>query len=174
MKNLNLENVKEREEFKRLTAGGYICQITKVVDAHDKEYLKIEYDIAEGDFKGHYKELFEAKSFWGGSFIRSYKESALPLFKSFTTAVENSNYGFKFNYDESKLVGKLIGLVLAEEDYKKKDGTVGTKLYVASCRTIKQIREGDFKIPEPKKLAVTAQETADYMQMLSATEELPF
>lgn len=91
MKNLNLENVQEAKDFTPVPPDGYICRITSVEDVPDKEYLRVEFDIAEGDFKGNYQTLYENKGFWGGSFVRSYKEKALPFFKSFTTAIENSN-----------------------------------------------------------------------------------
>lgn len=79
----DLTNVQAAGEYTKLQPGGYICQITKVEDFSEKEYLKIEYDIADGEFKKYFKELSEKFNFWGGNFIRSYKDSALPFFKAF-------------------------------------------------------------------------------------------
>ena len=141
MRDLGLANVQEAQEFKRLTTGAYICKITAVEDVEDKEYLKVEYDVAEGEFKDYYKDLYEKKNFWGGKLIRSYKESAKPFFKSFIVAVENSNSGYKFDNDEKKLVGKLVGLVLGEEEYKKQDGTIGTRLYVTRTIQVNDVKK---------------------------------
>ena len=50
----NYNNIDPNEggSFGNLPEGGYVCVITKVTDKPDKEYLEIEYDIAEGDFAG--------------------------------------------------------------------------------------------------------------------------
>ena len=154
MKKQNWDAVQEASEFERPVPGAYIAKIVRVEDNEEKEYLKIEWDFAEGKFKGYYKDLFEARDFWGGSFIRSYKEKALPFFKAFKTCLEASNRGYFF--DEERLDdmrGKLIGIVLGEEEYKKNDGSVGKRLYVAQVRTVKAIQDGDCKVPELKKLA---------------------
>ena len=123
MRNLGLENVQEAQEFTKLQPDGYICIITGVQDKTDKKYLEICYDIATGDRKNHFYNLYKQFGSWPNSGIirRSYKQKALPFFKSFITAVENSNYGYKFNYDEKKLVKKIFGAVLAEEEYGNQD-----------------------------------------------------
>ena len=52
--------------------------------------------------------------------------------------------------------GKRIGIVLGEEEYQKRDGSVGNRLYVSAVRSVKAIQAGDFKVPPLKKLAVSA------------------
>ena len=56
--------------------------------------------------------------------------------------------------------GKRIGVVLGEEEYRKEDGTVGTRLYVAAVRSVKAIQDGDFKVPALKKLGSPNQPAA--------------
>ena len=150
----------EAQEFKRLGIGGYVCTITAAADVPIAEsgkgdYLKLEYDIAEGEFKNYYTDLFNNKNFWGGNFIRSYKQGALPFFKAFVTALENSNGNYTFDWNEKNLVGKKIGLVLAEEEYPANDGNIKTRLYVCQTRSVDVIRKGDFKIPDKKCLPKT-------------------
>ena len=151
MKNINWNEVPDPVDLPRLVPGGYVCKITVATDEPKKEYLKLEYDIAEGEFKGHWNELYKSKGFWGGTFFRSYKEKALSMFKGFLTAVKESNPGFVFNNEEKRLEGKLVGLVLGEEEYRKNDGSDGTRLYVAAIRSVDKIRSGDYTVP-PKKL----------------------
>lgn len=153
MKQLNLANVEEAKEFERVVPGGYICGITQVKDVPEQEYLLIEYDIADGPKKNYYRQLNEAKGFWGGKFVKSYKEKALPFFKAFITAVERSNAGYMWDNDETKLKRKLVGLVLGEEEYRKNDGSIGKRLYVDQIHSVDKIRSLDYKIPELKKLA---------------------
>ena len=151
MKNdINWNEVPEQTDFEKVVPGGYVCKITSVEDVPEKEYLKIEYDIAEGTFKGYYEGLYKAKAFWGGKFIKSYKETARSFFKAFFTAVEKSNNGYKWDNDETKLKGKLIGLVIGEEEYEKKDKSIGKRLYVDKPRSVDEIRKGNFTIPEFK------------------------
>ncbi len=155
----NYENVQASSgEFARPTAGGYICKIINVEDVPVNEqgkgdYLRIEYDIADGEFKDYYKEQNDR---WGGnwnaSFIRSYKEKAQGMFKHFINCVEQSNNGFVWDWNEKGLVGKFVGLVLGEEEYENKKGEIKTKLVVKDVKTPFEIKEGNFKIPPTKKL----------------------
>lgn len=152
MKAIDLSNVQEAQEFERVKPGGYVCVITNVEDFPDKEYLRIEYDIADGNLKDYYRTLYNNRGFWGASTIKSYKDSALPFFKGFITAVENSNSGYHWDNDESKLVGKKVGFILGEEEYEGRDGDVKTRLYVANIRSVQSILANDFKVPALKQL----------------------
>lgn len=173
-KNINWDNVQEAQEFPKVVPGGYVCRITSVEDVEDREYLKIEFDIAEGELTGHYTELYKAKGFWGGSFIRSYKETARPFFKAFKTAVEESNPGYKFNNDESTLIGKYIGLTIGTEEYEAKDGSAKTRQYVDKARSVAAIRSGDFDIPEDKLLKKPSENNGPVPANDVSLADLPF
>ena len=113
----------------KLPAGGYVIRITKAEDVPGKEYLLVEYDVAEGEYAGHYKDLEDRFGFWGGSFVRSYKPKARGFFKAFLDALEASNnitLATPNGVDEQRLVGLLCGVVLGEEEYIGNDGTVKT------------------------------------------------
>lgn len=144
-------------EFKRLPAGGYIVKITAVENKDDKEYLNITFDIAEGEFKGFYEDEWGKAHPYAHSFIRSYKEKALGMFKGFLKAVDASN-GTKFEerakkgFPEGELVGKLVGVLIGYEEYCTNRGDVGERTRVSGTRPVEAIRSGDFKVPELKKL----------------------
>lgn len=151
----NWDEIQEREpgEFSRPGPGGYIARIVNVDDVEEKEYLRIEWDFDEGEYKGCNAETFQRAGFWPTPLFRSYKETALGFFKAFKTSVEASNRGYVFDCARpSALAGKLVGVVLGEEEYRKSDGTVGTRIYVAQVRSVKAIQSGDFKVPERKRL----------------------
>lgn len=156
MKKVNLTNVEEATDRKSLPAGGYICKFTKVEDNEDRNFLYLEFDIAKGEFEGYYQGLSDSRGFWGGKCWRSYTEKALPLFKRFCSCVNKSNNGFIFdgdtNTDEQTLVGKLIGLVLCEEEYIGNDGNLKTRLYVDREYSVEDIISGNFKVKDLKKL----------------------
>ena len=151
MKNVNWDEV--QDEVKRAAPGGYAVKIVRVEDNEQKEYLQVEWEFAEGELKGTNQETFNRFGFWPMPFFCSYKEKALRFFKGFKTAVEMSNRGYQFRNDPQSLVGKYLGVVLGEEEYRANDGSIKKRLYVAEKRSGKAIRDGDFKIPELKKLA---------------------
>ena len=77
------------------------------------------------------------------------------MFKGFVNAVENSNKGFKFDFDEKKLVGKQVGIIVGLEQYLNQKGQVRERTYVSAVRSVDTIKKGDFKVPELKKLDPT-------------------
>ena len=82
------------------------------------------------------------------------------MLKSLTTAVENSNANFKFNMDESKLIGKKIVGVFGWEEYEKQDGTIGVVTKLTQIRSIDKLN--DIKIPKVKKLDGTFVDYNEY------------
>jgi hypothetical protein len=74
------------------------------------------------------------------------------MFKHFTNCIEQTNTGYAWDWNEKGLVGKFVGLVLGEEEYIGNDGGIKTRLYVKDIKTVEQIKSGDFKIPEIKKV----------------------
>lgn len=168
----------------------YICKILKVEDVIEKEYLKIAFDIADGEQKGLFKKAFDTdnredkKWPYVGIGYRSYKESAKRFFASFITAVEKSNPGFKFDFDEQKLVGKLFVANFRIEEYlsddydDEGDQIIKSSIKCAEYRSIPALKEGNVKVLAPKLLEEKAGTTHDPLYHESqvnttATVELP-
>lgn len=158
----NWENIKESNGFEKLPVGGYIIKILNVQDVAEKEYLKVSFDIADGEYKGFFKKQYDEDNRgedkkWpnAGSFVRSYKSTAESMFKGFVNAVENSNKNFKFDFDEKKLVGKQVGIIVGMEQYLNQKGQVRERTYVSAVRSVDTIKKGDFKVPELKLLDAT-------------------
>lgn len=172
MKNINWGDVKD--EIKRPVPGGYAAKITRVEDHEDREFLKIEWDFADGEYKGTNQETFTAFNFWPYSFVASYKDTALRFFKGFKTAVENSNPGYVFKNDPQSLVGKYVGVVLGEEEYMSNTGELKTRLYVAEKRSGQSIREGDYSIPPLKRMKAKYAEPQNFAVLEGETDDLPF
>ena len=162
MKKQNWDAIEERQEgsFDRPEPGAYIARVCRVEDNEDKEYLYIEWDFAEGAYQGYNQETYDRAGFWPTALFKSYKQKALPFFKAFKTCLEVSNRGYRFDETHlERMEGKLFGIVLGEEEYLKKggDGTVKTRLYVAQTRSVKAIQDGDFTVPELKRLKLSGQ-----------------
>lgn len=162
----NWENIQESTTFKRLKPSGYVCKILKVEDYPDKEYLKIYFDVNGGEDKGYFKSQFEKDTRkerkWpnAGTFIRSYKDSAASMFKGFINAIEKSNKGYQWNFDEKTLVNKVVGLIIADEQYQNQKGQVRVRNYVAAVRSVETIEKGEYEIPALKELTTTKATTA--------------
>ena len=69
--------------------------------------------------------------------------------------------------------GKLVGIILGEEEYQANDGSIKTKLVVSKFTSIDKIRDGDFEIP-PKKLLNSSAIPAVYTAPINDDEDLPF
>ena len=140
-------------QYERLAPGGYILKITEVRDEEDKQRLVYLYDIAEGPEKGRYAtEKMEFRH----SFYAYYTEKAVGLFKSFIQAIDETNgtelgKTVENGLNEQLLVGKLLGAVIAYEEYDATDGTTKQRPYVSRYLTADKVRQGAFKIPELKR-----------------------
>lgn len=180
----NFENVKANDgELNKPIAGGYIC---KIIDVENVElnpntnkgnYLKIAYDIATGDFANYYKSQFDRfGGDWYAKFIRSYKETAIGMFKHFINCVEASNEGFVWDWSEKELIGKYVGLILGEEEYKNSNGEIKTKLIVKNIKTVDEIKNNDFKIPTLKRLNITGLDPLNGLKPIGTDDlsDVPF
>lgn len=162
----NWENIQESTSFKRLTPNGYIVKLLNIEDHPDNEYLKIYFDIVKGDDKGYFKKQYDGDTRkerkWpnAGTFIRSYKDSAASMFKGFINAIEKSNKGYQWNFDEKTLVNKVVGLIIADEQYQNQKGQVRVRNYVAAVRSVETIEKGEYEIPALKELTTTKATTA--------------
>lgn len=151
----------EGGEFPRPAPGGYIGFIFDYEDVEHAptpdgkdQYLRIMWEFYDGPFKGYNRDTYKRLGFLPGfaTFIRSYKDSALPFFKAFKTCLETSNRNYQFRtdrLDDMKL--KYIGIVLGEEEYRANSGEIKKRLYVAQVRSVQAIQKGDYKVPELKK-----------------------
>ncbi len=161
MKKINWQEVSEikmGEAFQKLPVDGYICAITKVEDVPEKEYLKFEYDIGVGEYKGFFKKQYDADTRnpkkWSGTFNQLYREGkSQEFFKGMLTAFANSNTGWNWDgEDEQYFKNKKIGLIMREEEYLSNKGELRTRVVVDFPHSVDKIKSGDFKIRELKKL----------------------
>lgn len=156
-------------EFSSLPAGGYVCKVFYAELSKSKAgnlMLVLFLDVAEGDFQGHFKAAadrvknFDASKQWDNSGI--YRQLVLsadgkvaPFFKGLLTCLEKSNPNLKVNltsFEPSILRGCLCGFVFAAEEYSKKNGDIGTRTFAKFPRSVDDIRNGKFTVPELKKM----------------------
>lgn len=148
----NWENITpSRGEGRKEIPGGYIVRITYVEDVKDKEYLRVEWDYAEGELAGAHKECYDNYGFWPAPMFRSYKQKAAGMFKAFIEAVGQSNQGFAWDWDEKKLVGKWIGIVTREEEYTSNSGELKTRIVVDQVLPAVDILNNNYTVRPTKR-----------------------
>lgn len=154
------------EGFKNPVAGGYKLGILnaemKLSKESQRPMMVLKLDIGDGEFKNYYREL--SVKLKKDCFLRVYQivgGESLSRFKGLITAIEHSNNGFKFNFDENTLNKKFVGAMLGEKQYYNQAGELKSLLEVSFLCSVERALSGTLKIPEPKKPSGRAPITSD-------------
>ena len=176
-------------EGESLPKGGYVCKIlnAQVKEGKNGQYIQIAYDIAEGEFEGYFKKIFDAKKDenkkWSTYFFLNIPKDdgsekdgwTKRSFKTFTNALEDSNEGYHFDWDETKFKNKLIGGLFHYEEYQRQDGKVGRSTKMKNACSVAKIHSGNYKLPDDKLLKPAASVPTDFMNIpADVDEEIPF
>lgn len=172
----------------RLPAGGYICKILKAwceTTPNGSEQLVLALEIAEGNYAGFIKKQFDGRkannpnAAWPcifKQFTLGTDGQTNPFFKGMLKSIEESNAGYRWNWQEATLANRLIGMIFREEEFEANDGSIKTVVRPAFPRSVERIRNG-VDVPEIKRLN-NARSNANTMQNAGFTEvndnELPF
>lgn len=155
--------------FKSLPADGYICLIRHIEETKSaKGYpmLKVALDIAEGDYKDYFLNLFQVRK-EKDPMTAKYPNDGIKYvmledssgrcsraFKSFCGALEKCGYTIwdsKDNFLIDNITGKLIGATFGrEESYWN-----GNYYWNTKCQffcTVDDIKNGNFRVPEDKPM----------------------
>lgn len=181
----DFDKVEEKKNFEPLKAGPYVCKIIQAVDVPDKEYIRVEFDIIHGDSKGYFQAIYDASKAneggkepkWRGMLIRSYKTSALPFFKAFITAVEKSNQGYKWNWDEKTLKDKIVAVNFREEEYVNMQGERACIVKPFEFRSIEAFKAGKVEVAPLytlEKQHIPAPESEKTVVSKEVEDQLPF
>lgn len=158
------EQTKGYSDSQQLPRGGYVCKIigAKPIETKFGQSIKVAFDIAEGEYAGYYQEKYDAKrdedKKWPGTFLLNVPTDdgsqqdgwTKRKFKTFTTALEDSNPGYHFDWDEQKFINKMIGFVFNYREYIGNDGAAHMTPNVAASTSIEKIRSGGFTIPKDR------------------------
>lgn len=146
----------------RLPAGGYICKILKAwceTTRSGAEKLVLALEIAEGEFAGYAKKQYERRksnnpnATWPCIYdVFTLRDGETnPYFKGMLKCVEESNAGYKWNWQEATLANRLVGMIFREEEFLAQDGSVKTTVRPAFARSVERIRNG-VDVPEIKRV----------------------
>lgn len=147
-------------DFEVLSLGGKTCRIISAKEEKSKngnDMLSVEFDIDEGENEDYYKRRFEestkADKKWSGvhrTMLYDNKGNTNKFFKGFIASIEESNKGFKWDWKEAELKGKLFGGVFGREQYENSNGELKMTTKLRQVRSIEKIK--DAEIPEDKLL----------------------
>ena len=164
---------KGMEDFKNLPIGAYECVIKDARINHNeengKDTLKISIDIASGEYKDYFLKSYENDTRidkkWNNNAVKylSYTGDNVAFFKGFIKTIENSNIGYIWDWDETKLKGKKVCGVFQYEEYEKQDGTKGIKVRLTKFRSLGKLK--DIEVSDSvKMLDGTYKSYDDYME----------
>lgn len=173
IENWNEIEAKGMDDFRGLPIGAYECVIMDARVNHNeqsgKDTFKVSVDIASGEFKDYFRKMYENDTRidrkWNNNAVKylSYTGDNIAYFKGFLTVVENSNQGYKWDWDETKLKGKKVCGVFQYEEYEKQDGTKSVKVRLNKFRSLDKMK--DIKEPtQVKMLDGSYVEYEDYMK----------
>ena len=191
----NWESVKAPSVRESLPEGGYICVIKNAEvrqTVTGSEMLAISFDIAEGEYKGFYLNDYRAQQredkYWAGV-IRYFlpKEDGSEKddftksrFKAFINAIEDSNPGYHWDWDETGLKNNKIGMITRNEEWEY-NGNSGFKVRPFMFIDTGRIKEGKYKLPDTKYLnggqpagQAAEQTKPDNFSAVDDDDDLPF
>ena len=142
------ENAKESTGgASSLPCGAYVCRIHDAKDFPEKQYIMIEYDIADGEYKDYAAETAERAGFWPLKAWLSYKDKAVCMFKGRIKAIESANPNWTFDFTDRGMIGKLFYATVVEEEYTKSNGSIGTRNNLDRMLKYDEYKAGKFKVP---------------------------
>lgn len=142
--------------FPQMEPGWYPCVILKAEATQTPwgvDSVTFSFDIIDGAFVRFYEKDYKAQTTepkrWRGTLEQAIDDKGLPYFKGLITAIEESNPGFKFDLDETKLKGLKVGIGFRKEWYEKN----GEDKYVVKAfafRDIQKVISGELETPKDK------------------------
>lgn len=177
----------EQSTYETLPKGAYVIKFLDAKEEPKKNdngsHLKIAFDIAEGDYAGFYQNLYnndtrEDKKWNNDAYLYitapddNSEQWIVDNFNKFMTAVEDSNEGYHWNWEESTLKGKLVGAKFYIEQSEYNDNIYDhtkAKWFIAA----QKVRDGKYgKLPNDKLIEKTNAGSSINAEI--SEEECPF
>lgn len=139
-------------------AGCYVARIlaARVAETFGRQTIELMMDIEEGEYKGRYQEIFkDQKERFGdnakykGIFrltppVDGDEEWRRSAFENNLWCVQESNPGYKWDWEEQRLPGKLVGINVRNRLYTYNDQDRATT-EICRFETVADVRSGKVK-----------------------------
>lgn len=149
-----------------LPAGGYVDKIMKAEEiAYDwGRVLLLSVDVAEGEQREFFAKDYKAQDGedrkWRGTYrLNIPKDDGTEkdgwtkrTFGNAMWAIEASNPGYHWDWNEAALKGKLVGALYRNKEWEY-DGKTGWTTECCALTDVDSIRSNSFKMPKDKPLA---------------------
>ena len=161
-------------------AGAYVAEIKNVnviepTDRNPRTVLELIVDISEGEYTHRYKDLFdENKNRFGDANYRGTFRITVPTeqddeednwvkrkFEDQMWAIQESNPGYAWDWDEKKLKMKKVGISVRNRIYEY-NGKTRSTTEIGRLEIVQDVRDG--KIKPMKDRDQTQNKTADSAQ----------
>lgn len=166
------DKAKAFTESTQLPPGAYVVKIlnTKVESFDWGQRLVLQIDIAEGDLKDFFKNQYDAQQQedkkWKGSYRRTVPTGdgserdnwSMRSFKADMNAIEDSNNGYAWDWDENSLKGKIVGALFNRKEFVNGSGEVITFTQCKRLIAADNVRSGHYKLPKDDLLKEKPQE----------------
>lgn len=185
----NWDSIKEvGGTIENLPSGAYVCEIKQAEEKSNRNggtRLEVSFDVCEGDYKNWFMEDWKSQDredkFWRGIINQNvpneYSDKfdlQCRFFKRFTNAVEASNPGYHWDWNEASLKGKKVGVVFGEYERESQRGTRFMATRADSVCSVEEVRNGKAKVPAPKMLAGSTPVAAKTASADIDTDDIPF
>lgn len=166
----NWENVQAFSDRAKLPLGAYVCKVkqVRVQDTNYGQQLCLLFDVTEGEHAGFFQRDFNANvnpdkkwrgllRVWLPLYDGSEKdEITIRNLKGLITSVENSNPGYVWDWNETSLVNKMVGILFRNEEWEY-NGQHGWAVRPFRAISADSVREGSYTLPKDKPLGNKAQ-----------------
>lgn len=158
-----------------IPAGGYVAKIlnAEVQNRSFGDMLVLSFDVCEGEMSGFFRRDYAANTNedkkWRGTYRMNIPkddgsqkdEWSKQTMNNAIWAIEGSNIGFTWDWNETALKGKLVGVLFRDKQWEY-NGKEGWTTECCALDSVENIRAGNFKTPKPKALQKekTAEKTA--------------
>lgn len=171
---INYEGMKAEANtsgYEMLPEGAYVAKVgnVKIEGNAPDQTLVLRLDVAEGEHEGYFMKRYKAESQGNGRFPAKYKgdfrlripnrnnhndqwpETTLRRMNGAIWCFEKSNQDFHWDGDETKLVGKLVGINMQYGTYNDKPFT-----RIGRLESVEDVRNGAVKAMKHKEPAYSS------------------
>ncbi len=181
------EAKKQGGEREKLPAGGYVA---KIMNAKEVSYswgsvLLISFDIVEGEYKDFFRKDYQENTNedkkWRGTYRLSVPkddgskndEWTKRTFGNAIWAIEDSNSGYAWDWNEAELKNKMVGVLFRNREWEM-NGNTGWTTECCKLTSVDDIRNEKFKMPKDKPLDKAQQNAVDMMPAANDDDDLPW
>lgn len=171
--------------FDQLPKGAYVIKIKKAEECDNKNgkgsHIKVAFDIAEGEYKDFYQKQFDAVTaedkHWPYDAVHNLPapdndspQWMINSFGTFIAALEDSNDGYHWDWNEAKWKGLVLGALFRIEQ-SENNGTVYDHTRPFWFRKAQDVRDGKFGRLPKDKLVEAKKPSPDELMSVSESEE---